>query len=63
MKDFALAVSLDVPMGFDLEGEVATFTLNDLLLANGIAINDPKDCKELCRRFSDCGGWWSVILG
>ncbi|EYC44249.1 hypothetical protein Y032_0467g1992 [Ancylostoma ceylanicum] len=49
MKDGALAVPLDVPMGFDLEGQVATFTLNDLLLANGIAINDPKDCKELCR--------------
>ncbi|RCN31183.1 hypothetical protein ANCCAN_23044 [Ancylostoma caninum] len=29
--------------------KVATFTLIDLLLANGIAINDPKDCKELCR--------------
>ncbi|ETN77967.1 hypothetical protein NECAME_10667 [Necator americanus] len=52
MKGDALAVSLDLPMVFDLNGHLATFTLNDLLLANGIAINDPKNCKELCRIFT-----------
>ncbi|KHJ96500.1 hypothetical protein OESDEN_03542, partial [Oesophagostomum dentatum] len=52
IKDNILGVSLDIPMGFDINGEVATFSLNELLLANGIAINDPKDCKDLTKIFT-----------
>ncbi|VDO68573.1 unnamed protein product [Heligmosomoides polygyrus] len=48
----ALAVPLDAPIRFDIDGEAKTFTFDDLLLANGVAINDPRKCAEISKIFA-----------
>ncbi|PIO61478.1 hypothetical protein TELCIR_16998, partial [Teladorsagia circumcincta] len=55
----ALSVSLEAPIRLEMNGEIKTFTFNDVLLANGIAINDPHNCSEISRleNFKGSEGW------
>ncbi|XGW18142.1 hypothetical protein V3C99_002616 [Haemonchus contortus] len=48
----ALAVSLEIPIRFEMDGEIKTFTLNELLRANGVAISDPNNCSEISKFFT-----------
>uniref|UniRef100_A0A158P7K9 HTH CENPB-type domain-containing protein n=1 Tax=Angiostrongylus cantonensis TaxID=6313 RepID=A0A158P7K9_ANGCA len=52
MQDGTLAVSLYVPIRFEYDGQIVKLTLSDILLANGIAINDPSNCVELIKVFT-----------
>ncbi|WKX98397.1 hypothetical protein Q1695_013802 [Nippostrongylus brasiliensis] len=53
----SLAVRLESPIQFDIGGEVKSFTFNDILLANGVALNDPSNCSEISKIFTT-----SVVL-
>ncbi|VDM51871.1 unnamed protein product [Angiostrongylus costaricensis] len=52
MQSGTLVVSLYVPIRFEYDGQIVKFTLSDILLANGIAINDPTNCVELIKVFT-----------